>query len=65
MRKEQVFRTSNRQYLKEYELGKAPKDIRREHGISAPTFYQWKQKYRGMDAQRLKELKYYKKKMLV
>lgn len=43
--------------LKEYESGKATKDICREHGISAPTFYQWKQKYGGMDAQHLKELK--------
>ncbi|MVZ67511.1 transposase [Sphingobacterium sp. DK4209] len=29
----------------------------REYGISAPTFYQWKQKYGGMGAQHLKELK--------
>ncbi|RKF32297.1 transposase [Sphingobacterium siyangense] len=43
--------------LKEYESGKATKDICREHGISAATFYQWKQKYGGMDAQHLKELK--------
>lgn len=43
--------------LKEYESGKATKDICREYGISAPTFYQWKQKYGGMDAQHLKELK--------
>ena len=31
--------------LKEYESGKSTKDICREYGISAPTFYQWKQKY--------------------
>ena len=37
--------------LKEYESGKATKDICREYGISAPTFYQWKQKYGVMDAQ--------------
>jgi putative transposase len=43
--------------LKEYESGKSTRDICREHGISAPTFYQWKQKYGGMDAQHLKELK--------
>lgn len=43
--------------LKEYESDKDTKDICREYGISAPTFYQWKQKYNGMDAQHLKELK--------
>jgi putative transposase len=43
--------------LKEYEAGKSTKDICREHGIAVPTFYSWKQKYEGMDAQQLKELK--------
>ena len=43
--------------LKEYELGKQTKDICREHGIAAVTFYSWKRKYGGMDAQQLKELK--------
>lgn len=43
--------------LKEYEAGKSTKDICREYGIAAPTFYSWKKKYGGMDAQQLKELK--------
>jgi putative transposase len=43
--------------LKEYESGKSTKDICREYGIAAPTFYSWKQKYGGMDTQQLKELK--------
>lgn len=43
--------------LKEYESGKQTKDLCREYGISQPTFYSWKQKYGGMDAQQLKELK--------
>lgn len=43
--------------LREYESGKSTKDICREYGIAAPTFYSWKQKYGGMDAQQLKELK--------
>ena len=43
--------------LKEYEAGKSTSDIVREHGISTGTFYKWKQKYGGMDAQHLKELK--------
>ena len=39
------------------EAGVKTADVCREHGISAATFYQWKQKYGGMDvneAQRLK-----------
>ena len=32
-------------------------DICREHGISQPTFYQWKSKYSGLDVQHLKKLK--------
>ena len=43
--------------LKEYESGKKTADICREYGIATPTFYSWKQKYSGMDAQQLKELK--------
>lgn len=43
--------------LKEYDAGKQTKDLCREYGISAPTFYSWKQKYGVMDAQQLKELK--------
>jgi putative transposase len=43
--------------LKEYEAGNQTKDICREYGIAVPTFYSWKQKYGGMDAQQLKELK--------
>lgn len=43
--------------LHEYEAGKSTKDICREYGISAPTFYSWKRKYGGMDTLQLKELK--------
>lgn len=43
--------------LHEYESGKSTKDLCREYGIAAPTFYNWKRKYGGMDAQQLKELK--------
>lgn len=43
--------------LREYESGVKVTDLCRQHGISAPTFYSWKKKYGGMDAQQLKELK--------
>lgn len=43
--------------LKEQEQGKKMVDICREHGISQPTFYQWKSKYSGMDVNQLKRVK--------
>ena len=45
--------------LKQSEAGVKTPDLCREHGISAATFYGWKQKYGGMDvseAQRLKAI---------
>jgi putative transposase len=45
--------------LKEVEGGRNVKDVCREQGISAGTYYNWKSKYGGMEAsdiQRLKEL---------
>ena len=45
--------------LKQHEAGLKTADVCREHGISAATFYQWKQKFGGMDVnetQRLKQM---------
>jgi putative transposase len=45
--------------LKEHEAGVKTADVCPEHGVSAATFYQWEQKYGGMDvneAQRLKQM---------
>lgn len=43
--------------LREHEQGRKVADICREHGVSQPTFYQWKAKYGGMTASELKELR--------
>ncbi|MEG5111071.1 transposase, partial [Microcoleus sp. AT8-A4] len=43
--------------LKQQEAGKTVVDICREYGISQPTFYQWKNKYSGMEVAQLKRLK--------
>lgn len=43
--------------LKEQDQGKKVTEICREHGISQPTFYQWKSKYSGMEVQQLKRMK--------
>jgi len=43
--------------LKEQESGKSVGDLCRAHGISQPTFYNWKSKYGGMSASQLKKLK--------
>jgi putative transposase len=45
--------------LQSQEQGKKVSEICREHGISEPTFYNWKSKYGGMtlsELQRVKEL---------
>jgi putative transposase len=43
--------------LKEYEAGKSAADVCRGLGINKQTFYNWKNKYSGMEAQDLKRLK--------
>jgi putative transposase len=45
--------------LREHELGTKTADLRRKHGISKATFYNWKSKFGGRDvseARRLKQL---------
>ena len=43
--------------LTEQDKTKTVVDICREHKISQPTFYQWKNKYSGMDINQLKQMK--------
>lgn len=43
--------------LKQQEAGMSVNEICREHGISQPTFFNWKKKYSGMEVGQLKRLK--------
>ena len=43
--------------LKEFEAGKSAADICRTLGINKQTFYNWKNKYGGMETQDLRRLK--------
>jgi putative transposase len=50
--------------LKKQEGGIAVKDIARDLGISEATFYNWKAKYGGMEANDVKRLRIWKGNML-
>lgn len=43
--------------LKERESGLSVTELCRKHGISEPTFHNWKKKYAGMTLDELKRLK--------
>ena len=43
--------------LKQQDSGQTVAQIIREHGVSEATFYNWKQKYGGMNVAELKRLK--------
>jgi len=44
--------------LKQQETGQTVGQIIREHGISEPTFYAWKQKYGGLSVNEIMRLKH-------
>jgi putative transposase len=43
--------------LKEADGGKKVAEVCREHGISQPTYYNWKSKYGGLGVSELKRIK--------
>jgi putative transposase len=43
--------------IKEFEAGRSAADLCRSLGINKQTFYNWKNKYSGMDSQDLRRLK--------
>jgi putative transposase len=57
MKKTRFTETQIVSILKQHEAGRSTKELCREHGISAPTFYNWKSKYGGMEASDVKRMK--------
>lgn len=57
MKKSKFTESQIIQILRMQESGRSVADICREHGISQPTFYQWKSKYSGLEVSHLKRLK--------
>ena len=43
--------------LKESDVGMKVSDVCRKHGISQPTYYNWKSKYGGMGVSELKRVR--------
>lgn len=57
MKKSKFTETQIVSILKEADAGLKVGDVCRKHGISQPTFYNWKSKYGGMSPAELKRVK--------
>jgi len=57
MRKSRFTESQIISILAQQDQGIKVSEICRQHGISIPTFHNWKSKYSGMDVNQLKKLK--------
>ena len=57
MKKSRFSETQIVSILKEADAGMKVADICRKHGISQPTYYNWKSRYGGLGASELKRIK--------
>ena len=57
MKKSRFSETQIVGILKEADAGMKVADVCRKHGISQPTYYNWKSKYGGLSASELKRIK--------
>ena len=57
MKKSRFSETQIVSILKEADAGMKVADICRKHGISQPTYYNWKSRYGGLVASELKRIK--------
>jgi putative transposase len=57
MRKSRFSESQIIDIVKEHEAGIRVADLCRRHGISAPTLYNWKSKYGGLDVSEAKRLR--------
>ena len=57
MKKVRFTETQIISILRQQEAGISVKELAREHGISEATFYNWKAKYAGMEANEVKRMK--------
>jgi len=57
MKKSRFTETQIVSILKEADTGVKVADLCRQHGISQPTYYNWKSKYGGLSVSELKRIK--------